>query len=144
MSSFFCRLKYTGKYFLSHYPAISLRRTHFGRIVDCHFFIIAGFDRTFHDIERTHRLRVGSRSDHRTATPSDLALFPERRSPVHVDRFSLPADDFLQEYPALCICRADCFRVYSTLQHQAGRHDERSGPLIKKFSERIAYAFIFM
>ena len=50
---------------------------------------------------------------------------------------------FLQEYPALCICRADLLRVYSTLQHPLGRHDERSKPLINKLPKKIACAFIF-
>ena len=144
LSSFFCRLEYTGKRFLSHYPAISLRRTHFGRNVDCRFFIIAGFDRTFHDFERPHCLCVGSGPDHRTTTPTDLAFFPQWRSPIHVDRVSLLADDFLQEHPALCICCTGCLRVYSTLQHPPGRHDEKSEPLTIKFPEKIACAFIFM
>lgn len=144
LSSFFCRLESTEKRCLSNYSAIPSRRTHIGRIVDCPFFIIVGFDRPFYDLERPHCFCVGSGPDHRATTQSNLALFPKWRSPVHVDRIPLLADDLLPEYPALCICRSGCLRVYSTLQHPTGRHDEGSGPLTIKFPETTAYAFIFM
>lgn len=76
LSSFFCRHESVETYFLSSYPTFPLRRMHIVRIVDCPFFITAGFDRPFHDIERSHCFRVGSGPDHGTTTPADLALFP--------------------------------------------------------------------